>query len=218
MTVKKLKRKLSKLTRLDEDTVHSLMAFTRKALEQENKLNDFKHIKFYCDWCLHSKLDKNFNGFKLLEKITHVLNLTDQEELKKSFYPDLITALFDFNELKNQLVTFYNSFTLPTVLFHKYWKEFYGYLMEILCDAPIEFPDIRRNEIKNIYDKLEKLANKNGGLVCKSLKIEKKIISGDENSVHVVNFICRIELFKEYVTVEVPLTMGHLRLMDCLHK
>jgi hypothetical protein len=119
----KLRRELSNLPIDTEPRVLYVLVEIRKILEHENKNSRDNLLIFYCDWVVHTKMDR-FQS----QKIFDIINKDGVES----------SQIISFNNLKAELRTFLEEKDLPTELVNNYWEPFKENLIDILVDTPIE--------------------------------------------------------------------------------
>src|SRR5437867_1739661 len=54
----KLNRQLSSKAPVTEARVVYILVLTRKLLERQGELNKYPMLRFYCDWALHTNMDR----------------------------------------------------------------------------------------------------------------------------------------------------------------
>lgn len=140
---------------ISESDVSYSMSLIRKTIEDlsENDKEKFVILNFFCDWCLHAKIDKSIPGMEILQRMNEILvnekNYGDVNgEMKKTI---------SFEVLRNELKGILQFIKLPTdvVTNDGKWGNFLLNLIEIILDCPLKFPaELKKiKKIKNIYDK-----------------------------------------------------------------
>jgi hypothetical protein len=174
MSINKLRAKINetqKLKIINQDIVGTIMRLTRGALEERGKnasTGNFWHLNFFCTWCAHYELSKNY--FNFLENFSEAL-FPEQAEAMQKAYNDRIADIFNLKKLREQLIIFFRENNIEDYLFAivDNWKNFSSYLLSILIETKITFPDdiskIHDSELIKIY---ERMKNKPDGLACKS--------------------------------------------------
>ena len=117
----KIHRELSNLPIDTEPRVMYLLVEIRKILEHDNVKNTF--LGFYCDWVVHTKMDRAF-AKKVFAEI-------DDENSAVGHH------IKSFNLLKNELKTFFENYGLPVNLITEHWEFFREKLIDILIDTPV---------------------------------------------------------------------------------
>jgi hypothetical protein len=99
-----------------------LMVEIRKVLEHENNLTGA--LGFYCNWVVHTRLDRGSASYMWDEVANNTKNGLD---------------VISFRSLKNELAIFLRDRNLPLDLIEdKNWFLFRDNLIEILIDVPVE--------------------------------------------------------------------------------
>ena len=147
--------KLDKELRRDikeECQVVYILSRVRKILEIKNQNEKYKLLKFYCNWTLHSKLDR---------KSTTVLlkNLFEQDidckKVGKENARLLISKHSDFFKLSNlrqELGGFIKDNDLQFDWITKNWSPFIKILLEIIKECPIIFDSDKLRQLELIKD------------------------------------------------------------------
>jgi len=137
--LEKLEIFLFKHTSFDEEChIIYLLVEIRKLLERENNSN-FPLVKFYCDWTVHTKRDRNFGIIKeIVDKIDSCFSV-------ESHYPSRDDEIFDFlkmTELRKEFKQLFRNYQLPTNIFEEdsNWSCFVDTLTSVLSDQPILNP------------------------------------------------------------------------------
>lgn len=170
MAIEKFKYTICPLERLTEDTVLVIMVKTRAVIENLPSYREYEHLKFYCDWCCHPTISGPYSSLQILSKITDVLYL---DNLSSNNWYDLqIAQILDLPKLQTQLVCLYKELSIPTILFEKHWKEYLIYLMCIVKEYPLTFPNERiHRDVKKCYETIQISADKNNGNGAKQFKL-----------------------------------------------
>lgn len=103
----------------------------RKILELQ-KINKYQILRFYCSWVVHTKLDKNNQAKKIIEKTTKYLNNESDDE---------VMEILNFFTLRKELNEFLQENNLSdeiTLSKNGEWFEFRKTLIQILRDQPLE--------------------------------------------------------------------------------
>jgi hypothetical protein len=117
-----------------EDTVLALFALIRQHLEASALMTTYKTTVFYCDWCLHPKLDRSSTIKEFLQQIDDVIS--DDKELSLN---DKINEIISIQRLRNELVQIAESAGVNSNVFnsHAGWIAFLQVLLYWLKDKPI---------------------------------------------------------------------------------
>lgn len=96
--------KLGSRHSLEESHVQHLFALARKLIERSssNDRTNYALLKFYCDWTLHSQIDRSEEGALVLARIHNIIHT----HLRKSNNSDMandITAALSLEKVREQL-------------------------------------------------------------------------------------------------------------------
>lgn len=101
-----------------------ILSRIRKILEINNLKSQYKYLNFYCNWALHSKIDR-------AEPVADILReFLKLDEAKVKF--------LTFEHLFANLVKFLKQFDLPEAITKDQWFKFCDKLIDIYSDTPIE--------------------------------------------------------------------------------
>lgn len=119
-----------------------LMVEIRKLIEHgsANIKPEYKNIKFYCDWTLHTEKTRNFIGIEdIFEKIYLDCKKQIENNVRYPSAPSLISFLY-FEVLKDNLLILFTRHNIPTKMLEQdqIWISFIKRLLEILTDQPIK--------------------------------------------------------------------------------
>jgi len=118
----KIRRELTNLPIDTEPRVMYLLVEIRKVLEHENIKSSA--LGFYCDWVVHTKLDRSYAS-------------SIYDEVSNNTHEGL--EMISFRKLKEEMHIFLQTRNLPTeLLVDDNWKLFRDNLIEILIDIPIQ--------------------------------------------------------------------------------
>jgi hypothetical protein len=162
---KDLLNKISELLSLPFDQecrVLHLMVEIRKFLEYNEEQEKFQTLAFYCDWCVHTKLERKLANDKLTEIEKY---FGDDDEINN----DMFSNFLKFSELKDELIIFFKESDLESVTFFNNWNKFLKNLVNILANCPLirkpkKKKELKPGEIKKIY--FEKTIQEDGQLMC----------------------------------------------------
>ncbi|MEK6880277.1 MAG: hypothetical protein AABY22_11740 [Nanoarchaeota archaeon] len=141
--IEKLERLLSTQPLTKESEIVYLMVEIRKVLDHVYYKKDFKLLRFYCDWIVHTTKKRNLEN---IEPIISSMYQTIKTEIENP-HSILIgkSPVADFvylEELKKEMIDFFTKESLP---FHwcelkEKWVEFVKLLVNVLIDQPIINP------------------------------------------------------------------------------
>jgi hypothetical protein len=117
-----------------EDTALALFALIRQHLEASALKTRYKTTAFYCDWCLHVKLDRSQSVKEFLQQIDDVISDDKEPSLN-----DKINEIISIQRLRNELVQIADSAGVNSNAFSSRagWKAFLQVLLTSLIDKPI---------------------------------------------------------------------------------
>jgi hypothetical protein len=170
--------------------IKCLMSDTRKLLEYSGQKSKHPHLLLFCDWLVHSEMDRNNAIYDILEKASIVL----KDGASKN--PVIILHRFsnealNFRKFRIELLSFYKSQNIPIAnIFSdpKAWKSFIACLALSLLEVPLKYPDDiespefkGRHSSKKRYDATRKMINDDMFFVTKIiLDFPNEIITTNE--------------------------------------
>ncbi len=116
----------------EESQVVYILSRIRKYLEIKNLKSQYKYLNFYCNWILHSKIDRTEPVIDILREFD---NGTDEGKF------------LEFNYFYNDFKSFLDSEGLDSekILGKVNYLKFINLLLDILSDTPVEFyPDNKK--------------------------------------------------------------------------
>lgn len=121
----------------EQETLYTL-AQIRKLSEHltDKECEIYSTLLFYCDWALHTKLDR-----APVRKVLEDLG----ENWKLGWGPNGKDEFFGFITFREELETFLRNFGINTTIATEQdeWFDFRRHLIQILIDAPLERTDTR---------------------------------------------------------------------------
>jgi hypothetical protein len=135
----------------EECHVMYLMAEIRKILEHDNSSDKYPALRFYCNWCVHTHLDRPNRFMKqAAENIELEIQGLMDAKLPISKGKSL-SAFLSMQELRRALAQFLGDNCLPTTLTDgDNWKSFHTLLSDIISEQPILAPSKKIAEF--VYD------------------------------------------------------------------
>jgi hypothetical protein len=132
-----------------------LLAGIRKLIERDELGEEYSDLKFYCDWTLHSHLDRA--GAKaILSKFDAAHPLlrsgTELHNLPSGLRTE-ITRISKMNSFEKQLTAFLDRYKLPPLTLHREdgWAHFLHLYTRVIHDIPLMVSvrkERRRNKAK----------------------------------------------------------------------
>lgn len=123
----------------EECEVIYLMVQIRKILDFKDNNNPYNTLRFYCNWVLHIKLNKEMTA-KLLSNILEPVvdsrksGLDNARNIIKSY-----SDFFKLNTLKKELSDFIKEYKLSESLVDKNWWKFVRLLLDIIEGCIVYF-------------------------------------------------------------------------------
>jgi hypothetical protein len=110
----------------------------RKFLEHSNLKKQFWMLTFFCDWVLHTKLDRS-GARKILEIFDSQLGKFNPAEPDKLHWKDEALKTLSLDVLRDQLLDFLNQSRLPSVWAKDefVWKDTLRFYGEEVRDTPL---------------------------------------------------------------------------------
>ena len=121
---------------VEKERVIYVMVEARKFIERTKENSEkWKHLKYWCDWVVHTRLDKKF-AKETLGKIEEYIINNPNSKFHHSYFNEQFISL---EKLRRQLYEFLKSNNLPTEIINiPPWDDFSKYLAETLRDCPLE--------------------------------------------------------------------------------
>ena len=126
---------------MDEPLVIFLLVKIRKLLEESRFDGQYLHLKFYCDWPLHRKLDRR-SARAFLTRVEDIIQASKDDK----FATEKASRLLDFSDFWEDLKSFLTGEGLPTdvVEIAKLRLEFFRWYSSAIQDTPLEYSDVGR--------------------------------------------------------------------------
>lgn len=159
MALDEIVGKLDKFLREDisvdkESCVVYLMVELRKLLDHQNVKEKYLTLRFYCDWTVHIKKDRNMAG--ITEIANHIDKLVPRNRTLSQKEADYILGFLRMTKLNDEMNGFLkeNDLSLGKLGNASNWRVFSNTLGEVLSGQPIlnPNPSIKSIEI-NVFDK-----------------------------------------------------------------
>lgn len=165
---------------IEEARIHHLFALSRKLIERVPNKTQYALLRFYCDWTVHSEIDRSKEGELLLSRIHNIilkhLKISDNSSLVSE-----LTEALSFETLREQI----NALVLysggPNDLFERAkWNKIIIVLAEIVSHCPLKI-----GKYFSTLDTLKKSPLKGDSVVSELsiVKIPKSTISTDSTEV-----------------------------------
>lgn len=138
--IEKLNNHLGKSEYQEIDTVY-LFVQVRKLLEHSSAFDRYPVLQFYCNWVVHTKLDRINSQpalFKLIDDLNKAVALLKMGSgFKDNALSRLSNAISD-KKLRDELRRFFLEYSLESgILEPKTWVNLYKSLIGVLIDLPL---------------------------------------------------------------------------------
>jgi hypothetical protein len=137
---RKLSLELQKGDTFTEPRVVYVLVQARKLLEMMND-KDFETVKFYCDWVLHVKLDRNKGASQVIKLFESIQKAADDgnTELYESRSMWLFEQVLSADTFRKQLIDVLSRNEIPPGIFtdNANWYEFLHHYGAIIHAVPI---------------------------------------------------------------------------------
>lgn len=145
--IREQQERINKESRFMEDEVLPFMVNLRQHLEAEDLKDTYKRTMLYCNWSLHTKLDKRGLAQEVLDDLTQVLSdilagsggkYHGQSELDEIIKD--VNETLSLRELRREIREILKAEGIQSILFDTYngWKLFVGQLARLLMEKPIQ--------------------------------------------------------------------------------
>lgn len=133
-------KRLDNLKYKTTDDIRLLFTDIRLHIEHKKIQQKYPIIYFFANWLLHTEINKNITGTKLLLEINKILHSYDSKPIMENYPPALIEEIFS-KGLLCELITIFPSSKpiLNMVQNSKNWDKFYYLLLKYLTHRPIKF-------------------------------------------------------------------------------
>ena len=132
----KLRRQFSSKAPFTEMRVVYILVETRKLLERQGELNRYPALRFYCDWALHTSMDRA--GAQRILRLfdeAHPL-LCANQELPRPLRHD-ITETTNLRYFERDYEQFLTDYNLPQDILHCRWTKFLHSYAAVIEDCPL---------------------------------------------------------------------------------
>jgi len=164
-----------------ESDINHLFTLIRKLIERlrgSDKRN-FALLKFYCDWVLHSEIDKSSEGAMIIERVHAIIN-DHMRRNDSGQIPADLTAALSLNEVRSQLNNLL-QLSEPGIglsVDNEQWRVIIIQLVEIISHCPLRI-DKSKWWLTEILDKITAKPIKDKAIVeeVAVIKISKQVFS-----------------------------------------
>jgi len=123
---------------LRRSEIVDLMRRLRLLADQKGLKNSHPHIALYCDWVLHTEIDRHRLALKILETMNDAVSAYDE---KSGNIIEASRAL-SLHELRSEMLDIFKSYSIPTELLDSFtnWKMLVRFLLNDLKNKPVKIP------------------------------------------------------------------------------
>ena len=139
--------------------VIEVMRWVRLILENEQLGTTYPPLKLYCDWALHTEIDRSRLAIKMLEQMNAALT----NDVNQHDYNVAVSRMLSLSTLRAEMVVLFTSHKIPTYLVNSFtnWSFFLGELLNDLCERPIRLPQKPKGKLKREVDQaIERMRQK----------------------------------------------------------
>ncbi len=137
------------ISRIDTKTLHkdgvlSILSFFRQHLEKESLMSKYKILILYCNWALHTDLDRGIVQ-NILDEISDVI-----VDSSKGHPSDRIAEILSIAGLRKDIRNVLSEEGIKARIFetHDNWRVFTGFLFSFILNKPLKS---RRKSNTQIY-------------------------------------------------------------------
>lgn len=139
----------------EECQVVYILSRIRKILEIKNQKEKYKLLNLYCNWSLHSKLDRRSATVFLADLFEQDIDCEKDGKENATRLISKHSKLFKLSSLKQEVGSFIEDNNLSLDWIGKNWTSFIKILLEIIKDCPIIFHSDKLQRLELIKDKKE---------------------------------------------------------------
>lgn len=156
VVIDKLKNFLNKHPIFSEECeVIYLMVQIRKILDFKDSKYSYDTLRFYCNWVLHIKLNKEMTTNLLSNMLEPAVDSRKSGHDNARNIINLYSDFFKLNTLKKELEIFIKEYSLLWNLSNKIWWKFARLLLEVISNCQVYFKS-------TVISKLEPVKADNG--------------------------------------------------------
>ena len=121
---------------VDKERVVYIMVEVRKFIERTKENSEkWKHLKYWCDWVVHTHLDKKFANETLIAMESYIIKKPGSKFHHSHFNQQFISL----EGLRQEFYNFLKNNDLPTEITNiPPWDDFSKFLVETLRNCPLE--------------------------------------------------------------------------------
>ena len=142
---------------MEREDICFLMVQARHLLEESPQRKEYKVIEFYCDWMVHSKLDRSEVSVLILRDITKVI--AKNWNPTSNYTVNEVSKVIGLFKLRTELIKLFKEYNLPVTIFdiEENWKNLVGFLTYFLANKLVSFPQenpIKKTKLRMIWEEM----------------------------------------------------------------
>jgi hypothetical protein len=132
-------RRIISTASLTESEVQHLFTLSRKLIERLPKgtAEQFALLKFYCDWTVHSQIDRSAEGALVIEKLHSIVNAHMERRRDNATIPADLSAALSLNAIHTQLNDLLHLFDPEFSIDYIQWRRIVAQLLEVITHSPL---------------------------------------------------------------------------------
>ena len=131
-----------------ESEVQHLFTLSRKLIERLPKgtAEQFALLKFYCDWTVHSQIDRSAEGALVIEKLHSIVNAHMERRRDNATIVADLTAALSLDKIHAQLNDLLHLFDgeIGFSIDDIQWRRIVAQLLEVITHSPLKIAGTRK--------------------------------------------------------------------------
>ena len=126
-----------------------VMRLSRLIIENKNLSGNYPHLALYCDWLLHTEIDRHGLVLRLLEQMHDaVVNYDKTRDI------EAVSRLLNLAMLRAEMLILFSSHKIGTDLMDSLnnWRKLVGTIILDLCDRPLRLPKTTKGKTKKAVE------------------------------------------------------------------
>jgi hypothetical protein len=138
---------------LREADVQHLFTLLRKLIERvpEAFRSRYTQLKLYCDWTMHSAIDRSLAGANILAQAQEAI-VSKLEESRD--FSDTLTAALSLDAAKDQMNELLTRFGVGAILSDATWQQAVPIVAEIISHCPLKI-DSKQRKLEDVVKKMK---------------------------------------------------------------
>jgi hypothetical protein len=126
-----------------------VMRLTRLLLEQQKVTQTYPHVSLYCDWLLHTEINRHALALGILERMGQAIAKYDEAGDVSA-----VSRALNLAQLRREMIILFLAHNIPTDLQDSFanWNAFSGLLLSDLCERPIKIPKMRGRKAQRLVE------------------------------------------------------------------